>query len=283
MFSMSKEYSVYKEWSYSEIRKWPKACMAKNLDNMIRSPLQLNQYYFDQYIQKIKNDKIKLQFTKDKSLKSELEAALAGGRDQKAKLGYDYMKVDFDNLLVSEKISQEEKTVKKNSGNQDPSTSTNNQDQYSYHPTYSFKGLHENMILGHFGKFNLDILEGGAGIETGGKNYIAFGMRFKFPGEHQIDGSVFNAEIQVLMAKDEDQAKKIQSIVGIGKGYAIEQFTYGYTDNSALKAEKDIIESTDLILSIPIYYKNDNRNTVLFFHYINHEQWFETESIAIEE
>ncbi len=66
----------------------------------------MNQYYFDQYIQKIKNDKIKLQFTKDKTLKSELEAALTGDkRGDKAKLDFEYMKVSFDNLLVSEKIS----------------------------------------------------------------------------------------------------------------------------------------------------------------------------------
>lgn len=28
-------------------------------------------------------------------------------------------------------------------------------DDYAKHPTYSFRGLHENMILGHLGKFEL--------------------------------------------------------------------------------------------------------------------------------
>ena len=78
------------------------------------------------------------------------------------------------------------------------------------------------MVLGHFGKFSLDIVENALGIENGAKNYIAFGMRFKFPGEHQIDNQVYNAEVQVLMAKDTTDASKIQKIVGIGKGYAID-------------------------------------------------------------
>ena len=51
----------------------------------------------------------------------------------------------------------------------------------------------------------------------------------------------------------------------------------------AIQAEKDIVESADLILSIPVLYNNDNRNTVLFFYYLNHEQWFETAPIQIEE
>lgn len=40
------------------------------------------------------------------------------------------------------------------------------------------------MVLGHLGKFSLEILETVLGIENGPKDYIAFGMRFKFPGEH---------------------------------------------------------------------------------------------------
>lgn len=58
------------------------------------------------------------------------------------------------------------------------------EDLYSYHPTYSFRGLHENMILGHLGRFSLEILENILGVDKGVQEYIAFGMRFKLPGEH---------------------------------------------------------------------------------------------------
>ena len=42
MMSMTEEYRVYKEWSYSEIRKWPKECSIDTIDSRIRSPLYIN-------------------------------------------------------------------------------------------------------------------------------------------------------------------------------------------------------------------------------------------------
>lgn len=62
------------------------------------------------------------------------------------------------------------------------------QDGYLRHPVYTFYGVHESILLGFLGllRFTSPDPSQESGHIT--RKYQAFGMRFKSPAEHSIDG-----------------------------------------------------------------------------------------------
>jgi hypothetical protein len=78
---------------------------------------------------------------------------------------------------------------------------------YFKHPTFTYRGNHENFVVGLFGEATLTVNSNDRSFFTksfkkaSDNNYQAFAMKFKLPGEHRFDDITYNAEIHVHMIK----------------------------------------------------------------------------------
>lgn len=73
-------------------------------------------------------------------------------------------------------------------------------DKLSYfkHPTFTYRGNHENFLIGLFGDADIDVktVLNKPSIKN---SYTAFAMKFKLPGEHRFESVTYNGEIHVHM------------------------------------------------------------------------------------
>lgn len=77
---------------------------------------------------------------------------------------------------------------------------------YYHHATYSYRGLHENFIIGLLGEARLTV-KANKVTTINNQAYQAYGMKFKLPAEHKMDLKTYNAEIHVLMTTEKKKKK----------------------------------------------------------------------------
>lgn len=130
MLSMGAKYDKYKNWSFDKWQQWPRECKSQKMTNRFKSPTILPNAVFDSMT--------KTQAKTGKDTKQE-EDMVTINWDEK------------DLLLVKDQINPFwlSESEKKSYAKQLKS--------YYHHSTYSYKGLHENYILGHLGLLTLSV------------------------------------------------------------------------------------------------------------------------------
>lgn len=179
-------------------------------------------------------------------------------------------------------------------GGKMPISGESQANNYNMHPTYSFRGLHENFVVGLLGQIDVrvpaymtkyNLLKGFRAVQN---KYQAYAIKFKYPSEHKIDGRQYSMELQVMMTQisgnaETENRKNLQKVIGQQVGYAYKQFGLGYVDTEGTEAEKSISEMTDMILSISIDVNMTMTRPNMFVHFLSNEDWYEAQEIQLEE
>lgn len=161
---------------------------------------------------------------------------------------------------------------------------------YFKHPTFTYRGNHENFVVGLFGEATLQVngkdrksWYDKSFKKASENNYQAFAMKFKLPGEHRFDDTTYNAEIHVHMIKSAGSNEKMAKMFNLDDSLAYRQFANGFNKDDALEMDKLLNDMTDAIIVIPLSVDINMSGPNMFMHYLNHEDWFEAAALGPNE
>lgn len=125
MLKDSVKYDKFLNWSFNKWQQWPRKCKSNKMDSRFKSPVIIPEELFQE------------------------ESRQKKAKGEKEEEAEENIKVNWDSLIVRDDIKpfwMDETELK------------NKQEElkdYYKHPTYSFRGLQENFILGHLGELSL--------------------------------------------------------------------------------------------------------------------------------
>lgn len=259
----NKEYDAFRNWSFESWQKWPKECKGeyKNKDRL-RSPIILQ----DRLIEALINEKVIPNFKKTDN------------------------KEEQDEGIVLDKSGM---VVQKDA----PFSFINQEDRSSYfrHPTFTYRGNHENFIVGLLGEMTLTLNskerqneknKKGPFKQVSKNRYYGFAMKFKLPGEHRFEQTTYNAEVHVHLMQRKDYSSfndMMGEMFNLDKSLAYRQFANGFNKDDGLEMDYLLDKMTDLVLVIPLTVDLTMTAPNMFLHYLNHEDWFEAAALEPEE